>query len=63
MTSKCLRCEKPFSPRVAGKKQKFCSLACKKGYEKHLRQWSLDQAVKGRVNLNASVKQKDRDDG
>ena len=51
MTRKCKWCREEFQPRAAGRKQKFCSFKCRKIFEKKLRQWSLIQFAKGKVDL------------
>ena len=51
MTRQCKFCRKEFEPRAAGRKQIFCKSDCRKLFEKQLRQWSLIQVAKGKVNF------------
>ena len=51
MISQCKLCQSEFSPRIAGRKQIFCSPKCRKVFEKKLRAWALVQEERGKVDL------------
>ena len=55
MTRKCKFCTEEFEPRAAGRKQIFCKSDCRKIFEKQLRQWSLIQVAKDKVDLKTLV--------
>ena len=55
MTRKCKFCMEEFEPRAAGRKQIFCKSDCRKIFEKQLRQWSLIQVAKDKVDLKTLV--------
>jgi hypothetical protein len=48
----CPWCSAPFTPRrTGGRRQRFCSLACRRALDKALRAWAGQELAEGRVTV------------